>query len=34
MMRGENMVLIDENKYGYITDMKTFNEDFDLISLI
>ena len=34
MMRGENMILLDENKYGYTTDMKTFNEDFDLISLI
>lgn len=31
MMRGENMILIDENKCGYTTDMETFNEDFDLI---
>ena len=31
MMRGdENMILIDEDKCGYVTDMKTFNEDFDL----
>lgn len=26
-----DMVLIDENKRGYRTDMETFNEDFDLI---
>lgn len=31
MMRGEDMILIDEDKCGYVTDMKTFDEDFDLI---
>ena len=31
MMRGENTILIDEDKCGYITDMKTFDEDFYLI---
>lgn len=32
MMRGENMILIDENKCGYTTDIKTFNEDFIIIN--
>lgn len=33
MKRGEDMILIDEDKCGYITDMKTFNKDFDLIMI-
>lgn len=32
MMHGKNMILIDEDKCGYTTNMETFNEDFDLIS--
>lgn len=31
MMRGENVILIGEDKCGYITDMKTFDKDFNLI---
>lgn len=31
VMRGENVILIDEDKCGYITDMKTFDKDFNLI---
>lgn len=28
---GEDMVLIDEHKRGYLTDMESFDEDFELI---
>lgn len=28
---GEDMVLIDENKRGYRTDMKSFDEDFEIM---
>ena len=28
---GEDMVLIDENKRGYRTDMKSFDEDFEIV---
>lgn len=31
MMCGKNMILIDEDKCEYTTDMETFNKDFDLI---
>ena len=27
----EDMVLIDENKRGYRTDMKSFDEDFEIV---
>lgn len=26
-----DMILIDENKCGYRTDMKSFNEDFEIV---
>lgn len=31
LKHGEDMVLIDENKRGYRTDMKSFNEDFEIV---
>lgn len=31
MIHGEDMILIDEDKCGYTTDMESFNKDFDLI---
>lgn len=31
MNHGDNMILIDENKYRYKTDMKSFDEDFEIV---
>ena len=31
MNHGDNMILIDENKCGYKTDMKSFDEDFEIV---
>lgn len=30
-MHDNNMILIDKDKYGYKTDMKSFNEDFEIV---
>lgn len=31
MIRGTDIILIDEDKYGFITDKKSFYEDFQLV---
>lgn len=31
MLRGEGVILIDEDKMGFSTDMNTFEEDFKLV---
>lgn len=31
MLRGEGVILIDEDKMGYSTDMEHFEEDFELL---
>lgn len=31
MNHGDNMILIDENKWGYKTDKKSFDEDFEIV---
>ena len=30
-MKHNNIILIDEDKCGYKTDMKSFNEDFEIM---
>lgn len=32
MYIGENIVLIDEQRMGYKTDIETFNEDFEMVN--
>lgn len=31
LKHGEDMILIDEHKCGYVTDLESFDEDFELI---
>lgn len=32
MYIGENIILIDEQRMGYKTDIETFNEDFEMVN--